>query len=54
MDREVFYTLLEVKVLTEQHRQVYNRVRPNSSGLQTAGAEAVLPSDLVPMLAGVT
>ena len=30
-NREVFYTLLEVQVLTEQYRQVYNRVRPHSS-----------------------
>ena len=31
LDREVFYTLLEVRVLTEQCRQTYNRVRPHSS-----------------------
>ena len=31
LDREVFYTLLEVQVLTEQYRQTYNRVRPHSS-----------------------
>ena len=27
LDREVFYTLLEVQVLTEQYRQTYNRFR---------------------------
>ena len=31
LDREVFYTLLEVQVLTEQYRRNYNRVRPHSS-----------------------
>ena len=31
LDREVFYTLLEVRVLTEQYRQTYNRIRPHSS-----------------------
>ena len=37
LDREVFYTLLEVQVLTEQYRHTYNRIRPHSSlgyGLQ--------------------
>ena len=31
LDREVFYALLEVKVLTGQYRQTYNRIRPHSS-----------------------
>ena len=31
LNREVFYTLLEVQVLTEQYRQTYNRIRPHSS-----------------------
>ena len=31
LDREIFYTLLEVMVLTEQYLQTYNRVRPHSS-----------------------
>ena len=31
LDREVFYTLLEVQVLTEEYRQTYNRIRPRSS-----------------------
>ena len=31
LDREIFSTLLEVRVLTEQYRQTYNRVRPRSS-----------------------
>ncbi len=31
LDREIFYTLLEAKVLIERWRQHYNRVRPHSS-----------------------
>ena len=31
LDREVFSTLLEVKVLTEQYRQTYHTIRPHSS-----------------------
>jgi len=31
LDREIFYTLQEVQVLTEQYRQTYNRIRPHSS-----------------------
>ena len=31
LDREVFYTVLEVQGLTEQYRQTYNRVSPHSS-----------------------
>ena len=31
LDREIFCTLLEVKVLAEQYRQTYNHVKPHSS-----------------------
>ena len=31
LDREIFYTLQEVQVLTETYRQTYNRIRPHSS-----------------------
>jgi transposase InsO family protein len=31
LDREIFYTLQEAKVLIEQWRQHYNRIRPHSS-----------------------
>jgi len=31
LDREIFYTLQEVQVLTEGYRQTYNRIRPHSS-----------------------
>ena len=37
LDREVFYTLLEVQVLAEQCRQTYNRIGPTApwaTGLQ--------------------
>ena len=33
LDREAFCALLEVKVLTGQHRQTYNRIRPQVLGL---------------------
>ena len=31
LNREIFYTLREAKVLVEQWRQEYNRIRPHSS-----------------------
>ena len=31
LDREIFYTLQEGQVLTEQYRQTYNGIRPHSS-----------------------
>jgi len=31
LDREIFYTLLETKVLVERWRQHYNKIRPHSS-----------------------
>ena len=34
LDREIFYTLQEAKVLIEQWRRHYNRVRPPSAQLQ--------------------
>ena len=54
LDREVFYTLLEVQVLTEQYRQTYNRIRPHSSlGYQPPAPEAELPAAPVPVLVGL-
>ena len=54
-DREVFYTLLEVRVLTERYRRTYNRIRPHSSlGYRPPAPEALLPADPVPVLAGPT
>ena len=47
--------LLDVRVLTEKYRQTYNRVRPHSSlGYRPPAPAAVPPTDLVPMLVGVT
>ena len=55
LDREVFYTLLEARVLTEQYRQTYNRVRPHSSlGYRPPAPETIQPPGLVPELAGLT
>ncbi len=55
LDREVFYTLLEVRVLTERYRRTYNRIRPHSSlGCRPPAPEALLPADPVPVLDGLT
>ena len=55
LDREVFYTLLEVRVLTERYRQTYNRVRPHSSlGYRPPAPETMLPADTLPVLVGLT
>ncbi len=55
LDRELFYTLLEVRVLTERYRRTYNRVRPHSSlGYRPPAPEALLPDEPVPVLAGLT
>ena len=55
LDREVFYTLLEVRVLTEQYRLTYNRIRPHSSlGYRPPTPETFLPTNLVPDLVGLT
>ena len=51
----VFYTLLEVQVLTEQYRQTYNRIRPHSSlGYQPPAPVAILSAEPVPVLVGRT
>ena len=55
LDREIFYTLKEVQVLTETYRQTYNRIRPHSSlGYRPPAPQAVLAADTVPALAGLT
>ncbi len=55
LDRELFYTLLEVRVLTERYRRTYNRIRPHSSlGYRPPAPEALLPADPVPVLVGLT
>ena len=51
LDWEVFYTLLEVQVLTEQYRRTYNRIRPHSClGYRPPAPEIILPADVVPVL----
>lgn len=43
LDREIFYTLVEAKILIENWRQHYNHVRPHSSlGYKPPAPEAVL------------
>ncbi len=55
LDREILYTLLEVKVLTEQYRQTYTRVRPHSAlGYRPPAPEVLMPADTAPVLAGIT
>ena len=55
LDRELVYTLLEVRVLTERYRRTYNQVRPHSSlGYRPPAPEALLPADPVPVPAGLT
>jgi len=55
LDREIFYTLQEVQILTEQYRQTYNRIRPHSSlGYRTPAPETILLGDPVPALVGLT
>ena len=55
LDREVFYTLLEVRVLTERYRRTYNQVRPHSSlGYRPPAPVALMPSDPIPVLVGLS
>jgi len=45
LDREIFTTLTEAKVLIENWRQQYNQVRPHSSlGYRPPAPKAILPS----------
>ncbi len=47
LNREVFYTLTEAKVLIEQWRREYNQVRPHSSlGYRPPAPEARIPATL--------
>ncbi len=55
LDRELFYTLLEVRVLTERYRRTCNPARPHSSlGYRPPAPGALLPADPVPVLVGRT
>ena len=52
--REVFHTLLEVRALTEQYRQTYNRIRSHrSTGYRPPAPETFLPANLAPVLVGL-
>ena len=47
LDREVFYTLTEAKVLIERWRRQYNTVRPHSAlGYRPPAPEAISPAPL--------
>jgi len=47
LNREIFYTLNEAKVLVEMWRKEYNQVRPHSSlGYKPPAPEAYLPPEL--------
>jgi len=47
LNREIFYTLTEAKVLIEQWRKEYNQVRPHSSlGYRPPAPEARIPVTL--------
>ena len=55
LNREVFYTLKEVQVLTEQWRQHYNQIRPHSSlGYKPPVPETILVNQTVHELVKLT
>ena len=55
LNREVFYTLKEVEVVTEQWRREYNQFRPHSAlGYRPPAPEATLVPVLAPELVGLT
>ncbi len=55
LDREIFYTLKEVEVVTEQWRRVYNQVRPHSAlGYRPPAPEAIAVGQLPRALAALT
>ena len=55
LDREVLYSFLEVRVLTERYRQIDYLVSPHDSlGYRPPALEALLPADPVPVPVGRT
>jgi putative transposase len=47
LNREVFFTLKEAKVVIEKWRREYNTIRPHSSlSYRPPAPEAILPLDL--------
>jgi transposase InsO family protein len=52
INREIFYTLREAKVLIEQWRRQYNTIRPHSSlGYVPPAPETILPAAEAPAYA---
>ena len=46
LEREVFYTLAEAKVLIERWRVLYNTIRPHSAlGYRPPAPEAIFPAE---------
>ena len=55
LDREIFYTMTEVKVLTAHYRQIYNQIRPHSSlNYRPPAPETILPPGSFPALVPLT
>ena len=51
LDRQMFYTLTEAKILIERWRRQYNTVRPHSAlGYRPPAPEAVSPAPLSGMI----
>jgi putative transposase len=51
LNREIFYTLQEAKILIEHWRREYNQVRPHSAlGYKPPAPEAVLPTRITAIL----
>ncbi len=51
LDREIFYTLTEAKILIERWRREYNTVRPHSAlGYRPPAPEAISPAPLSSMI----
>ena len=47
LDREIFFTLAEAKILIERWRREYNTVRPHSAlGYRPPAPEAIMPATL--------
>ena len=47
LDREIFYTLTEAKILIERWRREYNTVRPHSAlGYRSPAPKAVMPAPI--------
>ena len=55
LNGEIFYTLEELQVVTEQWRQHYNQVRPHSSiGYRPPAPETLIDNETISAMAKVT